>query len=217
MVAEIAALKFKFDGDALPPARSDQAHGFAIGEAGLHVFDQVAELFRQHTKQEDDALFVDGFMPQPLERTRVAVDGPVPQSDVPCLASRDCGSRVATREVAVWPCVPDAASHTGEAAPSRLPTPACPWQNCEKLREPPTIAPKPFCERAGIDSFPGGGGYAAEGSLGFFAPPRPSLPAAPGSLSSHSACTVGVPQLESPRSTFGSIATQSTPRFRSVN
>ena len=119
-------------------------------------------------------------------------------------------------EVAVWPCVPDAASHTGEAAPSRLPTPACPWQNCEKLREPPTIHQTVL--RACRDcSFPGGGGYAAEGSLGFFAPPRPSLPAAPGSLSSHSACTVGVPQLESPRSTFGSIATQSTPRFRSVN
>ena len=42
VVAEIAALKFKFDGDALPAAGSDQAHGFAIGESRLHVFDQVA-------------------------------------------------------------------------------------------------------------------------------------------------------------------------------
>jgi hypothetical protein len=49
VVAEIAALKFKFDQDALPAAASGQAHGFAIGEAGLCVFDQLAELFRQLT------------------------------------------------------------------------------------------------------------------------------------------------------------------------
>ena len=62
VVAEIAALKFKFDGDPLPAAGSDQAHGFAIGEARLHIFDQVAELFRQNTKQEDHALFVERFV-----------------------------------------------------------------------------------------------------------------------------------------------------------
>jgi hypothetical protein len=73
VVAEIAALKFKFDGDALPAAGSDQAHGFAIGEARLYVFDQVAELFRQHTKQEDDTLFVDGFVWQPGESSGIAV------------------------------------------------------------------------------------------------------------------------------------------------
>ena len=215
MVAEMAALKFKFDGDALPPARSDQAHGFTIGESRLHVFDQVAELFRQHTKQEDDALFVDGFMPQPLERTRVAVDGPVPQSDVPCLASRDCGSGVATRKLPSGPPHRTPRCTLGKQRHHVCPLPLA----LGKLRKASGTADQPQTVlRACRDcSFPGGGGYAAEGSLGFFAPPRPSLPAAPGSLSSHSACTAGVPQLGSPRSTFGSIATQSTPRFRSVN
>ncbi len=149
MVAEIAALKFKFDGDALPPARSDQAHGFTIGESRLHVFDQVAELFRQHTKQEDDALFVDGFMPQPLERTRVAVDGPVPQSDVPCLASRDCGSGVATRKLLSGPAYRTPRRTLGKQRHHVCPLPLALGKIAKSFgnRRPST---KPFCERAGI-------------------------------------------------------------------
>lgn len=73
MVAEIAALEFKFDGGALPAAGCDQAHGFAIGEAGLHVFNKVAELFRQHAKQENHALFVDGFVRQSRESSGIAI------------------------------------------------------------------------------------------------------------------------------------------------
>ena len=52
-------------------------------------------------------------------------------------------------DVDVWLSAPDAVLHTGAVAPSRLPTLACPWQNCEKPWEPPS-SPKSFCERAGI-------------------------------------------------------------------
>ena len=42
VVAEIAALKFEFEMDALPAMRGDLALGFAVREAGLHGFDGVA-------------------------------------------------------------------------------------------------------------------------------------------------------------------------------
>ena len=42
VVAEVAALKFKFEVHALPTLRSDLALGFTVREAGLHGFDGVA-------------------------------------------------------------------------------------------------------------------------------------------------------------------------------
>ena len=50
MVAEIAALKFKFDEHALPSLRGDLALGFAIGESRLNGFDDVAQLFGNQCK-----------------------------------------------------------------------------------------------------------------------------------------------------------------------
>ena len=37
--------------------RPDLPLGFAIGESGLNRFDQVAQIFRDHPKQEHNALF----------------------------------------------------------------------------------------------------------------------------------------------------------------
>src|SRR5216684_8592248 len=59
VVAKIAALKFKFDVDALPALGPDLAFRLAIGETGLNGFDHVAQIFGDHPKKEHDALFVD--------------------------------------------------------------------------------------------------------------------------------------------------------------
>ena len=62
VVAEIFALEFKFDKDALPAVRTDLADGFAVGEAVPSGFDTVAQGFCQHAEEEDDSLFVCRFM-----------------------------------------------------------------------------------------------------------------------------------------------------------
>jgi hypothetical protein len=46
VVAEIAALKFKFEVYALPALGADLAFRLAIGETGLNRFDHVAQMFR---------------------------------------------------------------------------------------------------------------------------------------------------------------------------
>jgi len=51
VVAEIAALKFKFDVYALPAPGRDLAFRLAIGETGLNRFDHVAQMFRDHPKK----------------------------------------------------------------------------------------------------------------------------------------------------------------------
>ena len=73
MVAEIPALKFKFDVHALPAFGRDLTHGFAVGKSLLNRFDQVAEFFREHPKEKYDPLLVDRFMPQPSEASRIAI------------------------------------------------------------------------------------------------------------------------------------------------
>jgi hypothetical protein len=73
VVAEIAALKFEFEMDALPAMRGDLALGFAVREAGLHGFDGVAEFFGDHAEEQDDALFVDGLVAEAAEIHGLAV------------------------------------------------------------------------------------------------------------------------------------------------
>src|SRR5208283_4566931 len=73
VVAEIPALKFKFDAHALPPAGSDLPHSLTVRESLLDGFDDVAKFIGQHPEQEQDALFVDGFMAQPAEVDGVAI------------------------------------------------------------------------------------------------------------------------------------------------
>ena len=73
VVAEIAALKFKFDVHALPALRPDLAFRLAIGETGLNRFDHVAQMFRDHPKKEHDALFVDRFVAQGREVQRLSI------------------------------------------------------------------------------------------------------------------------------------------------
>ena len=77
VVAEIAALEFKFDVDALPALRGDLALGFAVGEAGLNGFDDVAEFLGDEAKEKNDALFVDGFMAQAAEVDGAAIGGAI--------------------------------------------------------------------------------------------------------------------------------------------
>src|SRR5579859_8167707 len=149
VVAEIAALEFKFDGDALPALRSDLPQCLAIRKSFLNVLHPVAQLLRQHPKQKHHALFVHGFMPQPPERTRVAVDGTASQSDVPCLARRGCGSSVAP-----WKLLLGLPHRTLRCALGKqrhhvcpLPLALCKIAKSLRHRRP---APKPFCQRAGI-------------------------------------------------------------------
>ena len=73
VVAEIAALKFKFDVHALPALGPDLAFRLAIGETGLNGFDHVAQMFRDHPKKEHDALFVDWFVAQGREVQGVSI------------------------------------------------------------------------------------------------------------------------------------------------
>jgi hypothetical protein len=73
VVAEIAALKFKFDVHALPALGPDLAFRLAIGETGLNGFDHVAQMFRDHPKKEHDALFVDRFVAQGREVQRLSI------------------------------------------------------------------------------------------------------------------------------------------------
>src|SRR5438876_10801029 len=73
VVAEIPALKFKFDVHALPTFRTNLALGLAVGEPSLDSFDQVAEFFGKHSKQEYHALLVDRLVAQPAEVHGVAI------------------------------------------------------------------------------------------------------------------------------------------------
>ena len=73
VVAEVAALEFKFDVDALPAFGADLTLGFAVGEAGLDGFDHVAEFLGDDSEEQDDALFVDRFMAQAAEVEGVAI------------------------------------------------------------------------------------------------------------------------------------------------
>ncbi len=79
MVAEIPALKFKFDVHPLPSFGSDLPHGFAVGEPSLDSFDQVAQLLGKHSKQEYDALLVDRLVAQPKEVRGIAIRSPALQ------------------------------------------------------------------------------------------------------------------------------------------
>lgn len=71
--AEVAALKFKLDVNALPLLGADLALGFAVGESGLDGFDDVAEFFGDESEKEDDAEFVDRLVAQAAEVERTAV------------------------------------------------------------------------------------------------------------------------------------------------
>ena len=56
VVAEIAALKLKFDVDALPSLRGSLTLGLAVRESGLNRFDDVAEFFGDHAERAEAAL-----------------------------------------------------------------------------------------------------------------------------------------------------------------
>ena len=82
MVAEIPALKFKFDVHPLPSLRSDLTHGFAVWKSLLNRFDRVAQIFREHSEKEHDTLFVHRFVPQPKEVRGIAIRSPALQRRV---------------------------------------------------------------------------------------------------------------------------------------
>jgi len=71
--AEIPALKFKLDVDALPSFGTNLPLGLAIGKSLLHSFDQEAQFFGEHAKQEDHTLFVHRFVAQRVEVCGIAV------------------------------------------------------------------------------------------------------------------------------------------------
>ena len=88
VVAEIAAFKLEFEVHALPALRTDLALGFAVGEAGLHGFDDVAQFFRDHAEQKDYALFVDGFVSKAAKIHGLAIGWSVVQGLVTNFAGR---------------------------------------------------------------------------------------------------------------------------------
>jgi len=77
VVAEIPALKFKFDMHTLPSFGSDLPHGLAVGEPRLNRLDQVAEFFGEHPKEKYDTRLVDRFMPQPAEVGGIAINSAI--------------------------------------------------------------------------------------------------------------------------------------------
>ena len=94
VVAEIAALEFKFDEDALPAFGTDQAHGLAVGKLLLNDFDYVAQFFCQHSKEEDDTLFVHRFVAQPKKICGIAIGGAALEPGAACFTWRNFGRRV---------------------------------------------------------------------------------------------------------------------------
>ena len=77
VVAEIPALKFKFDVHALPSFGAYLPLGLAVRESRLNSFDDVAEFFGNDPKEKYDALFVDRFMAQATEVDGVAIGWPI--------------------------------------------------------------------------------------------------------------------------------------------
>ncbi len=71
------------------------ALGFAVGEGGLHGFDDVAEFFSDHAEEKHDALFVDGFVAKARKIHGLAVGWAVVQGRVANFAGRMRGWRLA--------------------------------------------------------------------------------------------------------------------------
>jgi len=91
VVAEIAALEFKFDENALPTFGTDLAHGFAVGKPLLNNLDYVAQFFCQHSKEEDDALFVHRFVAQAKKICGIAIRGAALERGAACFTWWNCG------------------------------------------------------------------------------------------------------------------------------
>ena len=83
VVAEIPALKFKFDVHALPSLGADLPLGLAVRESGLNGFDDVAEFLGNEPKEKHDALFVDRFMAQATEVEGIAIGWAIFERGVP--------------------------------------------------------------------------------------------------------------------------------------
>jgi len=101
VIAEIAAFKFEFDVDALPALGSDLAFGFAVGEAGLDGFDDVAQLFGDHAEEKDDALFVDWFVTEATEVHGLAIAGAAVQRRMAKFGGRELRGRLRARPAIV--------------------------------------------------------------------------------------------------------------------
>src|ERR1700757_152996 len=72
MAVEVAALKFKFDADALPYAGPDFIHGFAVREILLNTENAEAKPAREHAECEDHAELIDRSVSQCVEFKRRA-------------------------------------------------------------------------------------------------------------------------------------------------
>ena len=72
VAVEVAALKFKFDADALPYAGPDFIHGFAVREILLNTENAEAKPAREHAEGEDHAELVYWRVSQRVEFKRRA-------------------------------------------------------------------------------------------------------------------------------------------------
>ena len=101
VVAEIAALKFEFDVDALPALRRDLALGFAVGEAGLDGLDDVAEFSGDHAEQKHHALFIDRLVAEATEVHGLAIAGAAVQRRMAKFGGRELRGRLRARPAIV--------------------------------------------------------------------------------------------------------------------
>ena len=67
VVAEVAALEFKFNANLFPALRSNLPFRLAIRESDANGFHDVTQFLGEHSKEQNDALFVDRFMAEPGE------------------------------------------------------------------------------------------------------------------------------------------------------
>jgi len=72
-VAEVPTFKLKLDSNSLPFSWINLPLCLAVGITALNGFDQTAKFPRDHAKQDDHAVLVDGFMAQAAKVDWIAV------------------------------------------------------------------------------------------------------------------------------------------------
>jgi hypothetical protein len=58
MVSEVATFELKLDTHTLPLTWGYLKFRFTIGEAGLHCFNEIPKLTRNHTEKENDTILI---------------------------------------------------------------------------------------------------------------------------------------------------------------
>jgi hypothetical protein len=73
VISKIATLILEFNSNTVPLTWTNLTFGFTVWITGLYRLDQIPELSRYHSKQENHATFIYGFVPKPPKIDRVPV------------------------------------------------------------------------------------------------------------------------------------------------